>query len=402
MSSSNSFWDDPRNFFDSLPSHLPKPSFLTISQAKQEARIHSKDIFTTWNTLRAILDRHEGLIRRRWAKKSKEQRKKLLLSAWPNMSRTHRPDYRAMEKEKRQVGQVGTQFKDAYMFPSINLEDFIQANTLLSFLNSRGRNLPEAFANPDFEAAYMGFVSGAIDRPFLNCYTMLLHGQVTPQDYGQIIAWDDHEDAFDWMRDGQGIQPGEGLVILEIQKTVLRFLLACCYMILGDMPPASLTSKDTPIQADPGPVLTDPTAWSSLAALSKEAPYRVPASLDYHRLESIIAAKHSAAKDHLWTLREDPGYFAAVVNDYSDHRVEMMLDSKGRRHPDYNTENFWNNQLRKVVIVAYGSVFSWELLRTQVGHLKILEKKHASEISLKIKLPKEYMDALLYLKFALD
>ena len=93
-----------------------------------------------------------------------------------------------MEKEKRQLGQVGTQFKDAYMFPYINIEDLIQANTLLCFLNSRGRNLPEAFANTDFEAAHMGFVSGAIDRPFINCYTMLLHGQTTPQSYGQIIA----------------------------------------------------------------------------------------------------------------------------------------------------------------------------------------------------------------------
>ena len=288
------------------------------------------------------------------------------------------------------------------MFPYINIEDLIQANTLLYFLNSRGRNLPEAFANTDFEATHIGFICGAIDRPFINCYTMLLHGQTTPQSYGQIIAWDDHEDAFDWMWNGQGIQPGEGLVILEIQRTVLGFLLKCCHLILGDMPPASLVSKDTPIQADPGPVLADSTAWSSLASLSKEAPYRVPASLDYHRLEAIIAAKHSAAKDHLWALREDPGYFAATVTNYSDHRVEMMLDSKGQRHPDYNTTRFWDNQLKKVVMAAYGSVFAWELLRKQVGHLKILERKYAATISPQRKLPTEYMDALLYLKFALD
>ena len=405
MSSSGdepSFWDNPHNFFDSVGPGFPKPIFITIQEARKEAKAFSRDIFTSWATLNATLKRHESLIRRRWAKKSQEQRKRVLLNAWPNMPPVHRPDYKVLEREHRPKGQSGTQNRDAYLFPYINIEDLVQGKSLLHFLHSRGRNFPEAFANTDLDAAHLGIVSMAIDRAFLNNYTMLLHGQMTPDTYGQIIAWEDNDDAFDWMIQGQGIQPGEGLLILEIQKKVLYFLVTCCILILSDMPPESLVSENTPIQPDPGPVVTDPTAWPSLAALSMEAPYRVPASLDFERLKAVIAAKFSAAKDHLWALREDPGYFASFVTDYSGHRVETLLDVNGRKHPDHNTPRFWDFVLGKVVISAYESLFTWELLRKQVNLLMILKQTFAKEISPKSRLPTEYMDALLYFRFLLD
>ncbi|MCJ1396236.1 hypothetical protein MMC18_009125 [Xylographa bjoerkii] len=398
-----SFWDNPQNFFGSIGDNLPQPaSFPSVSDVKRKARAYSRDIFTSWETLHAILERHETLIRRRWGKKSQDQRKKVLLAAWPMMSGSHRPDYKVIDKETAQERQQGTKYREAYLYPYINIEDLVQGRSLLIFLNSRGRHLPEAFSNADLEAAHMGIISMAISRPFLNEYTMLLHGQITPNTYGKLLSWSENDDAFDWMMSGIGKQPGEGLLILEIQKRVLEFLVHCCQSILADLPPESLTDESTPVQAEPEPLITDPTAWPSLAAMSMEAPYRVPAHLDFRRLRAIIAANFSAAKDHLWALREDPGYFASVARDSSEHRLEVLRDDHGQQHPRLNTPVFWGFVLRHIVTAAYGSLLVWEGLHDQVTLLEALKEKYSRTISPMKSLPSEDMDALLLFRYLLD
>ncbi|MCJ1315361.1 hypothetical protein MMC15_000678 [Xylographa vitiligo] len=398
-----SFWDNPQNFFGSLGDHLPQPSsFPSASDVKREARAYSRDIFSSWETLHSILDRHESVIRRRWGKKSQDQRKKVLLGAWPKMSLSHRPDYKIIDKETMQERQKGTKYREAYLWPYINIEDLVQGKSLLIFLNSRGRYLPEAFSNADLEAAHVGVVSMAISRPFLNGYTMLLHGQTTPLTYGKLLPWDDDDRAFDWMMSGVGKQPGEGLLILEIQKRILEFLVQCCRLLLADLPQESLTDESTPFQPEPEPVVTDPTAWPSLAAMSMEAPYRVPAHLDFQRLRAIIAANLSAAKDHLWALREDPGYFANFAMDSAEHRMEVLQDHHGMQHPRLNKPVFWGYFLRHIVTGAYGSLLVWEGLHNQITLLVALKDKYSRSISPMKKLPSEYMDALLLFRYLLD
>ncbi|MCJ1405640.1 hypothetical protein MMC11_008869 [Xylographa trunciseda] len=398
-----SFWDNPQNFFDSIPGNLPQPSsFPSASDVKREARACSRHIFASWETLHAILERHEALIRRRWVKKSQEQRKKVLLSAWPGMSPGHRPDYKVIDRETVQERQKGTRYREAYLWPYINVEDLIQGKSMLIFLNSRGRHLPEAFSNADFEAAHVGIVSMAISRPFLNNYTMLLHGQTTQHTYGKLVSWDDDDNAFDWMMSGIGKQPGEGLLILEIQKRVLEFLVQCCQLILADLPPESLVDERGTVLPEPEPVITDPTAWPSLAAMSMEAPYRVPAHLDFQRLQAIMAANVSAAKDHLWALREDPGYFASVARDASEHRLEVLRDDHGKQHPRLNKPVFWGYVLGHLVTSAYGSLIVWEKLHDQVTLLVALKDKYSRTISPMKSLPSEYLSALLLFRYFLD
>ena len=398
-----SIYDDPRNFFDSLPPGLPRPSsFPTAAKVKQEAKTLSKKIFATWNILHSILDRHEGLIRRRWKKKSQGQRKKILLAAWPNMSSSHRPDYVAMDKETPQELARGTKYRDAYILPYINLEDLVQPNSLLLFLHSRGRQLPDAFAHADIEAGHLGVVNQAIERPFLNRYTMLFHGRTTPETYGEVISWDDDDDAFDLLMSNMGKCPGDGLLILEIQSKVLAFLLQCCRLILADIPAASLIGDDAPVLPDPGPVMADPTAWRSLAAMAEEAPYRVPARLDLQRLQAIIGAKLSAAKDHVWALREDPGYFANAVKTASTHRQEALLDVHGKNHWYFDTPVYWNFVLGSLITSAYGYLVVWEELHKQLTNLIKLEKWYKNEISPDRDLPLEYRNALLIFRFHLE
>jgi hypothetical protein len=189
----SSFYND-QSFFESLGDSVPKPaSFPSPAEVRRKAGELSKDIFAKWNILNNILLRHEATLRKRWMKKIKEQRKKLLLSAWPNMPPTHRPDFQALRKESPQQRTGGTNFKDAFNFPHINLEDLCQGRPLLLFLNSRGRYLPHVFAHVDDNVSHIGVTSGAINRPFLNGYTMLLHNQKTQRDYGRLVSWDDDD-----------------------------------------------------------------------------------------------------------------------------------------------------------------------------------------------------------------
>ena len=226
------------------------------------------------------------------------------------MSPTHRPDYEAMRKENPAVIRaVGTSFREAYMWPDINIEDLVKGKTLLLLLNSRGRNTPKTFAHSDFDAMRVGHVSGACMPAFLNLHTMLLEGE-TVETYGRIVSWDDDEEAMMKTFNGLGFLPGAGVQVLEIQQKLLAFLLTCCYSILHDMDMSTMISEAT-IRPEPSP-LSDGADYPTLATIAAEAPYRLPGRLDFNRLKSLVNAKRASVEDHVRGLREDPGYFADV------------------------------------------------------------------------------------------
>lgn len=132
---------------------LPAPSSLpTPEKVRQEAKERSTEVLTHWNRLRQILERHEDVIRKRWMKKSKVHRSKIILQAWPGMSATHRPDFEALIKEGSQLKTNGTKYREAYLWPYLNVEDLVRGKTFLLLINSRGRHPPHVFAHTDFEA----------------------------------------------------------------------------------------------------------------------------------------------------------------------------------------------------------------------------------------------------------
>jgi hypothetical protein len=392
----------PETFFSTMglpqPSSFPKPA-----EVRQQALERSTAILSTWTTLQKILERHEETIRKRWVKKSKAQRKAILLTAWPNMSSTHRPDYQVFRKESPQQRSRGTKYKDAYMWSYVNIEDLVQGKCLLLFLNSRGRYPPSMFAHAEHEAMRFGRVTGAINMPFLNEHTMFLDGQ-TAETYGRLDAWADNDEALDQMISGHGFHPGQGLTVLEIQQRIYGFLVECCQLILHDTDPSSLTDNKIPVKPEPPLISGDPTEWPTMASIAAEAPYRVPAHLDFGRIKAVIAAKRSAAEDHIWTLREDPGYFSDVLGDWREHRQETLLDTKGQRHPLLtNTKPLlWERVIGNVISDAYGAVVVWDLICNELTKLEVLKEKYATLISPEKKLPPEYMKALLSFKYMLD
>ena len=380
----SSFYDDLRNDPASFLSQLgvPQPaSFPTFRTVSEESRGLSSKILTNWTTLNAILDRHEEVLRKRWLKRTREQRKKVLLTAWPDMPAMHRPDFFALTKETPQQRSAITKFRGSFLYPEINLVDLVQGKSLLLLLNSRGRHRPEAFAHADANATHVGHTSAAIRPAFLNECTMLLSGQSKAKYYGQLVSWEDHDKAFEWMISGFEFQPGMGLLVLERQQKILDFLVKCCHLLLQDMTASSLINESVPIQPEPSPILVNEIAYQSVTAVTAEAPYRVPAHLDLQRLRSLISARRSAAEDHVWALREDPSYFAEIVKDVGDHRQETLLDVNGRQHPVLKEDVFWERVLGTVVVTAYGNLSLWDKIYEQIAALATLHQKYAGVIS---------------------
>ncbi|KLJ11943.1 hypothetical protein EMPG_12908 [Blastomyces silverae] len=396
MAFPSDFYSNMDAMFDSLPPGLPRPAdFPSPEKARRQAREYSTAILTSWITLRKILDRHEAVLRKRWLKKSREQRRRILVSAFRDIPSTHRPDYDAFRRGR------GLDSRDAYLWPYINIEDLAEFKTLLIFLNARGRNPPSMFAHSDLDAIHLGRVSGTICPAFLNEYTMTLEGE-TVNTYGRMVSWDEDDEAFDLMYSGIGVQPGEGLLILEIQDKIMEFLVNCCRGILQDMDPTALTDPHIPIQPEPPAIVKDATEWPTMAAIAAESPYRVPANIDFEQLRAVIAARRSAAVHHIWALREDPGYFHDTLGDCYEHRQESMLDENKKPHPVFGTDIFWARVYGSVIISAYEDLVGFDTLYHQIEKLVALRERYAAEISPNAALPREYMKELLILRECLD
>ncbi|KAK4151230.1 hypothetical protein C8A00DRAFT_36130 [Chaetomidium leptoderma] len=380
-------------------SALPIPAFKSPDDVRKEARERSQTIHETYNALHAIVTRHEETIQKRWIKKSGQQRRKVLLECWPGMSAVHRPDIEAFRKETKKQRDQETKYRESFLWPYINQEDLTTPKSLPLLLNARARHHPALFSAADITAIRFGVVTTAIVPVFLNEYVMILNGAMDADKYGELIAWDDHPDAFEWMHTEKQFLPGDGLIVLEIQERILRFLLDCSKTILHDIPADKLTCGTYPVQ--PEPHLTteaEANGFESLAVMAAEAPYRLPARLDFKRMELLLEAKVSAAKDLIWALREDPGYFADRIVDIREHRQEMLKDIMGNVHPALRPGAgaiVGARVIGNLVIEAYSELEIFTELHRQAMELRLLHDNYAARLSPIEDLPEDFLDRLL-------
>ncbi|KAG8159806.1 hypothetical protein KVR01_010443 [Diaporthe batatas] len=385
---------------------MPAPPTMEPADLQRQARGMSEDIFHNHGLLQEILYRHEATIQKRWSKKTRPQKLKILLDAWPNMAVDHRPDFQTFRNKQQYVRLSGTSLREHFVWPYINQEDLAKPKTLLLLLNSRGRQPPSDFAAADIESMHLGIVTFAIRPVFLNCYVLVLNGATNPAEYGKLLAWDDHPEAFDWMHTRKQFLPGEGLLVLEAQQRLMKFLVKCCQSILHDIPADDLVSAAYPVLPEPTLKTEGETnGFEALTVMAAEAPYRVPARLDYSRLTSLLDAKASAAEDHLWALREDPSYFTETLLDWRDHRQEMLPDLNGDAHPvtsRVRSNTLWTRVIGTALSEAYLQLEVFTELSRQARGLQSLQAKYATVISPSKDLPGEYLGALLKFRYYLE
>ncbi|KAB8243617.1 hypothetical protein BDV35DRAFT_407355 [Aspergillus flavus] len=329
---------------------------ILLLPSKLSATARSDEIFTSYETLHRIIQRHEATIQKRWSKKTRQQRLNVLLSAWPDMPAIHRPDFDAFRRESASDRVRGTKYRVHFMWPYVNQEDLLNTKALPLLLNSRGRHPPSHFAAADMDAMHLGLISKAIVPIFLNCHVLILNGMTeNTRDYGQLVAWEDHPDAFDWMHKQKQFLPGEGLLVMEAQARLLSFLVQCCQQLLHDIPESTLTS-------DSFPVLPEPQI----------------------KPESEISGFESLG--------------------CKEHRQEMLKDLDGKSHPvlSFGRDNvLWARILGSVLSEAYLRLELFSELSSQARRLVAMQKMYADDISPSKDLPEAYLEALLRLRYFL-
>jgi hypothetical protein len=380
------------------------PPLPTVNEVEAAAFKRSTNIFKSWNRLHDLLLQHEDTLRKRWVKKSVIQRKQVLLEAWPGMATKHRPDFQALGKDTiNRLLQSKSKYRKEFLYPYINLEDLTKPNNLLLFLNSRGHHRPDVFSFVDLQTQRTGRATKAILPAYLHGYTMLLANQTTPEMYGKLIPWGWKLLGLAPMLYGLGAQPGEGLLALEVQETLLSFLVKCSESILQDLLPLQPTIEPRPALLAPPSIIQHHAEWPSVAAVVAEAPYRVPIQLDFERLQALVSAKRSEAEDHIWSLREDPNSFHDFVIFWADHRYENIRDiNTGKPHSRLGKPAFWGEVENQVVVKAYSDLMIWDMALNELSRLAKLRVKYGSGIHPGAPLPKQYGEELYGFKLFIE
>lgn len=205
--------------------HDPRPPLLGVVAAPEvraDATVRVRSIATAFNTLNSIVRRHERTIQKRWGKKTRQQRVKILIAAWPNMARGHRPEFQAYLEERT---LQNFEYREHYIWPYINQEDLGGPRPLLILLNARARHPPSMFAGADLGAMHIGILLGAITPVTLKDedYAMVLHGVTRSVDYGRLQALKTPIDYSKWVKSGKQFLPGHGLLVLEAQERLMAF-----------------------------------------------------------------------------------------------------------------------------------------------------------------------------------
>ena len=351
--------------------NLAQPEVISYKQAHIKSLQYTRDIFTAQRRLVAILDTHQATLAKRWLKKSTAQKIKVLRTAWPEIPASHRPDLKAAGDLKTSTEKAESTNPDYFLLGSLNFENLSKPQHLLNFVESRARNPPCIFARQDADSTHFGNEMLVLKVDYLPSYTMLLIGQDTEATYGRMIAFKIGDEAFEKLDSGIGFQPGEGLQVLEVQQRKMHFLVKCVETILQGQ-----ISVDGPVHCEPSlcedsfPV-PNPD-WPSISQTMEDSQYNVPERFDIGRIRSIIEAKRNQVEDHLWALREEPAYFQQVVEEWSQHRYERIIDSDGCYDPEIGGSKFWHNVLVLVITEAYEMVVFWSSLWNEVRRFEEL------------------------------
>jgi len=275
------------------------------------------------------------------------------------------------------------------------------------------------FAHADLDACALGFQYAIIIPSVLEAHTMLLDVQES-HCYGDIISWEDVPNTRELLKYGRGFDPGTGKVILEIQREILRFLLNCCEAILHDysldLVNSALTKQTIKeqIRVHYGLVRSRdrrPTADTnrfdsplkqtrvsaqlrSLANFSSKAPYRLPAHLDFKAFKSVISAKRDAVEDHIWALREDPGYFKEHLGDYFECRQEHVSNSY-EKPCRIEKRAIWDITCCEPMVGIYRDVIWWDMISKDFDNIRAFRDNHSASTSPDKELPQKFLLAFL-------
>lgn len=122
---------------------------------------------------------------------------------------------------------------------------------------------------------------------------------------------------------------------------------------------------------------------TSLGILALEAPYYMSAKLHLFCLEAIASAERDTREDHLWALREDPGYFADTMQKASKHRQELLMNTGENKRPIVQQRGwplFWNRVLGNALIESHFGFATCDEILRQIKNLPLVRARYHDRI----------------------
>ncbi|KAH8906421.1 hypothetical protein BR93DRAFT_969617 [Coniochaeta sp. PMI_546] len=284
-------------------------------------------VMEKWKHLNKIVQAYEEEIQRRWSNKSRSKRKSLLQKLWPEIPKTHQPGLGGRDPVTGAPDDALKTRAD-YLWPHLNLDDLSQYEPMVLMLNSRGRHHPLVFAMVDLESTALGAIDGAVyvepEYTDIDGYSVAFCDQ---DNYARVCRIQNMTNDPDLdlatllhvMKRMRYVTVGDAVVILGVQKKLYEFLVDVVREILPDKPTdiETLSSASTPVLPEPPSpsANNNETGVKHLAVTVLEAPYRVPGTMDLTYMMSLVLSMRNFAENHLWALRDDPGYFTDMLLD---------------------------------------------------------------------------------------
>lgn len=198
--------------------------------------------------------------------------------------------------------------------------------------------------------------------------------------YGTVVEWASAEEAKASMAQGLTMHPVHGLQVVQMHMDLLLFLLACCKEVIPEASSLdSLCSPERPVPVASPTSLASALHVNTFLDMSRNLPYRPPMMLDMSQMRQLDDARTESAQDHIWMLRQDPGYFADIVAGNCEHRLEHLPHDCGRFYEKPTEREILTKAVRDTVTDAYLDFFTWHQLQQRVATLNQMTSSHPTD-----------------------
>lgn len=104
----------------------------------------------------------------------------------------------------------------------------------------------------------------------------------------------------------------------------------------------------------------------------------------------------------MWSLREDPAYFADTLRGASRHDQETVLLDELEQHLPATTFPFWDRVITHIVDSVYQNLITWDIIWRELQGLEDLRQRYKHSMLPGKRLPKQYKQALSHFSNLLE
>jgi hypothetical protein len=337
---------------------------MDTETVSEMAQTFVKSIFTDLEYVRAKLDSHGNAIINRWTKKNVDQRRAILLKAFPDMFDKKFPQAHITYGKEFDGWVAKRPFRKTWLLPYLTLDNLSDDKTkLIALLHHRRSSEPQEWVQFDSAQFNDAYTRGRLEVRF-HVGAIVMQGS----EYGKLVAYDKndiHRFATVWWPRAR--------LILEAQAELYGFLHRIIDIILEDYtgPGGSdkwLKTISAGLKLGGGQEFLSPYTRAAFSAASKFD----PSSL----LETALA-REAAGEDDLWLLSTDAEY--ALLQ--TDHLRKLDFYKDFASHE----KNIWGAIVHELTTPALYRSNMWRWVRQELEHVAQLSKKYDGQIDIRVR-----------------